>query len=725
MFRKPTCLVSLLLLLGMHAHSANADITSDLVSYWKLDDGSGTTAKDSFGSNDGTLMGDARWAEGWVIGAVELDGDDDYVDCGEGTVFNSVCRDVITLAAWVKTNPDLGPDWGGIIIRGWGLQFGDVDPYDTFAMYYHRPNERMGFKTNGTSPNWMASENGSAAALFDTEWHHTASVYDGAEKVIYLDGEEIARGESTGQMSIGEGTGRVLIGGGRDVDPMVIEFGGRIDEARIYNRALTQEEIVAVMENIESIPYAASPNPPNGALTSDTWVNLSWRPGDFAVSHDVYIGDSFEDVNEGAEGIFVGNQAGTFIVVGFPGFPYPDGLTPGTTYYWRIDEVNEAEPNSPWKGEVWSFSVPPKTAYFPVPADNAEAVALDTQLSWTPGFGAKLHTVYFGETFEEVDSATGGKAQGTTSYSPGTLKMAKTYYWRVDEFDVVETHKGDVWSFTTEGAVTALNPANGAVDVTQTPVLTWAPGLGATYEIYFGDDPAALELKASGNLGEESYEPGQLEWNTTYYWRVDEADNANPDSPWTGPLWSFTTANFLIIDDMEAYNDIDEGVAGSNRIYLAWIDGFDDPANGSLVGYENPPFAEQSIVHSGNQSMPMSYDNSVGISEATLTLTTNRDWTVKGVNILTIWFRGSSNNDAEQMYVALNDNAVVNHDDPDASRIARWTQWDIDLQAFADQGINLTNVTSITLGLGNRANPTAGGSGIIYFDDIRLYAPAP
>jgi len=309
----------------------------------------------------------------------------------------------------------------GIIIRGWGYLFGDVDPYDTFAMYYHRPNERMGFKTNGTSPNWMASPDGSATDLFDGEWHHTASVYDGAEKVIYLDGVEIARGESTGQIGIGEGTGRVLIGGGRDAEPMVIEFGGRIDEARIYDRALTQEEIVAVMENIDSMPYASSPNPSIGAMQTDTWVNLSWRAGDFAVSHDVYIGDNFDAVNEGTEGTFAGNQEGTFLVVGFPGFPYPDGLVPGTTYYWRIDEVNETEPNSPWKGDIWSFSIPPKTAYFPNPADDAESVDVDVQLSWTPGFGAKLHTVYFADNLGEVSNATGGSAQGTADYTPDTL----------------------------------------------------------------------------------------------------------------------------------------------------------------------------------------------------------------------------------------------------------------------------------------------------------------
>ncbi|MHC4727717.1 MAG: YbhB/YbcL family Raf kinase inhibitor-like protein, partial [Planctomycetota bacterium] len=128
---------------------------------------------------------------------------------------------------------------------------------------------------------------------------------------------------------------------------------------------------------------------------------------------------------------------------------------------------------------------------------------------------------------------------------------------------------------------------------------------------------------------------------------------------------------------------------------------------------------------SGNQSMPFAYDNAVGKSEATLKLTSNSDWTVKGVNRLTIWYRGGSANAAESMYVALNDSAVVTNDNPDAALASTWTQWTIDLTRFVDQDVNLANVNSITLGLGNKANPTAGGAGMMYFDDIRLYPPAP
>ena len=448
----------------------------------------------------------------------------------------------------------------------------------------------------------------------------------------------------------------------------------------------------------------------------------------------MYIGDNFDDVNDGAEGTFQGNQSETFIVVGFPGFTYPNGLVPGATYYWRIDEVNDTEPNSPWKGDVWSFSVPPKTAYNPNPADGTEAVAVDVEFSWTGGFGSKLHTVYFGDNFEDVNNAAGALPLGNTTYDPGPLEYAKTYYWRVDEFDAIETHKGNVWSFITEGAVGNPSPAKGAVDVTQMPVLTWVSGIFAdTHEVYFGTDAAAVknadtsssEYKRSGNLGSESFEPGQLEWNTTYYWRIEEANNANADSPWTGPLWSFTTANFLVVDDFESYNDLDPADPDSNRIFNAWLDGYDDPTNGSLVGYDTPPLTEQTIVHSGNQSMPLFYDNSVGYSEATMTLTYPRDWTEKGVNTLTIWFRGNSDNAAETLYIALNGNAVVTHDNPNAAQVTIWTEWTIDLQAFADQGVDLANVNTIAIGLGNKKNPVAGGSGMMYYDDIRLYPPAP
>jgi len=121
--------------------------------------------------------------------------------------------------------------------------------------------------------------------------------------------------------------------------------------------------------------------------------------------------------------------------------------------------------------------------------------------------------------------------------------------------------------------------------------------------------------------------------------------------------------------------------------------------------------------------MPFWYDNSIlRYSEATLTLTYPRDWTENGITTLSIWFRGDSGNAAETLYVVLNGSAVVANDNPDAALLEEWTQWNIDLQVF---GVNLTNVNTIGLGLGDRNNPQAGGFGVMYFDDIRLYAPVP
>jgi hypothetical protein len=713
MSKKWIYLISFILVLGLSiSESKGAD--PSLVGWWRFEEGSGTTAYDSSGNGlDGNLVGGATWAEGRFGGGLELDGTSGYVSVPDF----ELTTDSITFVIWL--NGWKGGDWAPLIssrvVGQCEMIFGDDD---TLRYVWN----------NDSSATWAWT--GGPVIPEDT-WTMLAVTINPDRAVAYVYTDDGGLIKATNEIAhIEETVGALQIG--YSYDPRYIR--GIIDEAAVFNRALTEQEILGLVMGVgEGYPYSSSPSPEDGALLLDTWVNLSWRAGDFAASHDVYFGENFDDVNSGAESTFQGNQTETFLVAGFPGFPYPDGLVPGTTYYWRIDEVNDAEPNSPWKGNVWSFSVPPKTAYAPNPADAAEQVETDADLSWTAGFGSKLHTVYFGDNFDEVDNATGGLPQGATTYTPGTLKLAKTYYWRVDEFDAIETHKGDVWSFTTEGAVAALAPLNGAVDVKQTSIITWSPSVfAASHEVYFGSDEDAVknadtgspEYKGTRDLGSETYDPGMLEWDTTYYWRVDEVNNANPDSPWPGILWSFTTANFLIVDDFESYNDLDPTDPESNRIFNAWIDGYDDPTNGSLVGYDAPPFAEQTIVHGGNQSMPLFYDNSVGYSEATLTLTYPRDWTENGVTTLTIWFRGISANAAETLYVALNGSAVVNHDNPDAAQTGRWTEWSIHLQAFADQGVNLANVNTISLGLGNKNNPVAGGSGTMYFDDIRLYPTA-
>ncbi|MHC4071815.1 MAG: LamG-like jellyroll fold domain-containing protein, partial [Planctomycetota bacterium] len=469
------CLTPIILVLTI-ASVASAE----LVAHWRLDDGSGATAVDSSGNgHDGTLLLDPRWVAGKFGGALEFAGASGQrveIEGYEG-ILGTQNRSVM---AWVKTT-GFG-DW-----ISWGQSVNT-------QKWIGRINDNAG---NGAVGALRTECSGgyiiSTTVVNDGEWHHLAAVLESAgsptveDITMYVDGvqEAISNVNPVGIDTVG---GRnVWIADGHHDRPLP----SVIDDVRIYNHAMTETEILAAMEGVEGWPYALGPDPKVGDIISDTWVNLSWSPGDFAVSHDVYLGDNFDDVSSTAPDApaFQGNQAETSLLAGFPGFAFPDGLVPGTTYYWRIDEVNEAEPNSPWKGDIWSFSIPPKTA-----ADGAEFVDPNAVFTWTQGFGAKLHTVYMGTNFDEVSNAADGAPLGTASYSPATLESEKVYYWRVDEFDAFETHKGDVWAFTTPGAVGNPQPANGEADVQMIATLSWTPAdNAASHEVYFGTDVEAVK----------------------------------------------------------------------------------------------------------------------------------------------------------------------------------------------------------------------------------------
>jgi len=920
----------------MFAGQSYADIDpGTILGAWLLDEGTGDITLDSSGNgNDGTLGGGPTWIAGVYGNALDFSGSSSYVDCGNAEALNV---EVFSVSFWCYIPNTQG--WNHMVSRGEHHGGGNPGAVNWGVMMY-ADQETILYETFNDTVKPSVSANTTT-----DEWHHVVATHDGATMQLYHDGQLAGASSTTGIM-LDENLPFIIGAQSRAGGPSDY-FDGSIDDVGYFNTVLAPEDIEAIMNDglaviIGNQPYASRPDPADGALHEDTWVTLSWRPGDLAVSHDVYLGEDFGNVNDGTResDIFRGNQTLAFYVAGFPGYAYPDGLVPGTTYYWRIDEVNDADPDSPWKGEVWSFSIPPKTAYNPSPANGAELIDLNVRLTWTAGFGAKFNYVVFGEDFDEVSSATMGVPSGTASYTPGPLKLAKTYYWRVDEFDGIETHKGEVWSFTTKGSASGPNPANGAVGVNPAVTLSWdAGGIATSHEVYFGMDADAVknattaspEYKGPRALGEESYDPGKLLLNTTYYWRIDEVNGVNPDSPWIGNVWSFTTSDFFVIDDFEDYD------AGENQIWFSWHDGlgygtpgtagyFAGNGTGAAVGDENTlSYTEETIVHGGLQSMPLFYNNNqqgyAKYSEVELTLSTVRDWTAEGVAELSIWFHGnpasvgsfvegpagtytmtaagldiwdladefhfafktltgagsiqaqilsvdntdpwakagvmiretldagskfaavyitpgngcrfqartdvdiaatsdtsvvtaeqtaitapywvkierdiagnfrgyystngttwtsmswnpqnismSSNiyiglaltshnagvtceakfsnvtitgtvsqqwtnqdigiesNAAEPLYVAVSNSAgtpaVVVHDDPTAATIDTWTEWVIPLSAFADQGIILTGVDKIAIGLGTRGNMTVpGGSGKMYFDDIRLYQP--
>jgi hypothetical protein len=214
----------------------------------------------------------------------------------------------------------------------------------------------------------------------------------------------------------------------------------------------------------------------------------------------------------------------------------------------------------------------------------------------------------------------------------------------------------------------------------------------------------------------------------TYYWKVDEVNEAEEPVLWAGDVWDFTVIDYLVVDDFESYNDFNPDDPNSNRVFFAWLDGWQIPTNGSVVGYAEAPFCEQTIVHGGNQSMPLEYDNTstAVTSEAGRTWDSPQDWTANGIEELSVMVRGEETNTPDVLYVAIQDaagkKAVLPHPDgADVVLTASWAEWVTNLQDAAAQGVDLARVKALHLGVGDQTNPTQRGAGLVYIDDIRVY----
>ncbi|MHC4536752.1 MAG: discoidin domain-containing protein [Planctomycetota bacterium] len=540
---------------------------------------------------------------------------------------------------------------------------------------------------------------------------------------------------------------------------------------------------------------ARNPIPANEESDVPRDVILGWTPGPFAAAHDVYFGTSFDDVYNGIGGF---TQSVT-------SYAPAQRLDFGTTYYWRVDEIDAPPDSTVYRGSIWSFTTEP-VAY---PIENITANASSSDLDKGPentvnGAGLDATGLLHGKEGDSMwlSSMIGPQPTWIEYEFDGVYKLYEMWVWNSNDSlepaigfgfkDVTIEYSVNGTDYTTLGTTHefvrapglddyahnttvdlngatakyvrltansnwgsilnqyglsevrffyipisarepdpssgARNVSIGTIDEPIDVILGFRAGReAARHDVYFSsDEQAVIDGTAPvATVTETSYGPLSLDLGMTYYWRIDEVNDTETPTTWKGDLWNFRTQEYFIVDDIESYNDINEGEEGSNRIYNAWVDGYNDPTNGSTVGHLDPPFYEETIVHGGGQSMPLYYDNAAGKSEAILTLTSNRDWTEKGVDTLAIWYIGDAANAAETMYVVLNGTAGIDNPDANAAQVLAWTEWTIDLQAFADQGVNLTNVNTITLGFGNRSNPTAGGSGMMFFDDIRLYPPAP
>jgi hypothetical protein len=198
-------------------------------------------------------------------------------------------------------------------------------------------------------------------------------------------------------------------------------------------------------------PKATGPLPEDGGIIEDTFAVLTWTAGAGATTNNVYVSDDEDAVAQGT--VEAVETAEASLVVGIPDAPLAPSLTPGETYYWRVDALGDET----IAGDVWSFSVAPETAYGPSPADGARVMDLNVVLSWKAGLGAIVHYVTVGESFDEVDAAELGLGAeaGETTLDIGPQAPGKIIYWRVDELngETGEFIQGQVWSFATATSV--------------------------------------------------------------------------------------------------------------------------------------------------------------------------------------------------------------------------------------------------------------------------------
>jgi len=595
---------SALLLIAMSS-AALAQEDPSLVGWWSFDEGPGPVAYDGSGNgNDGTLTGGVTWVAQETGGALDFDGSSGHVLIPFSESLRLMNVGDYTVTAWFR--PDEVPTENKEV-----LQQGDGNGTGRTWLFVAGTGEIRAYVGGGTT----------ASGIFvEAEvWYHAAAVVteQGATDAVqvYVNGQPAG---DPGAYGMEDSEGPYFIGCHKDITNL---WDGLIDDVRLYNRALSADEIKAM---VPPKVKAREPDPADGDVTV-VMPLFKWAAGDTAMLHDVYLGT---DPNLGPDDLVQARMPMTL-------YYHAPGLTPGTTYYWRVDEI-EADMTTVHTGDVWTFVAKPSTAYLPDPADGSNEASPDPNmtLTWWAGKDAIEHHVYFSDSLAAVNDGTAAAdkgAQQETTFTPGPLDPLASYFWRVDEL-----------------------AANGTVE--------------------------------------------------------------------TGSVWTFTT--FRPEENFEGYTD-EEG----SRIYEAWADGWVNDT-GSLVGYLEAPFAEQTIVHSGTQSMPLDYNNvnAPHYSEASLTWDSARDWTAGGADTLVLYVSGNWQNGAEPLYVGVEDTgsriAVVVHPEPMVATNPQWQRWPIPLSEFSAAGVNLRTVETIYIGLGDRDAPKAGGAGLLFVDDIRLTKPA-
>jgi hypothetical protein len=410
--------------------------------------------------------------------------------------------------------------------------------------------------------------------------------------------------------------------------------------------------------------------------------------------------------------------------------------------------LNASDQHSTAAADMWfSASPAPQPVWIRYAFD--QPYVLDKVMVWNSnqstenalGLGAKNVTIEYsmdGEAWTALGDFVFNRATAKSTYTANTevdfggiaaryirITISSNWGGKLQQFSLSE-----VRFFSIPVAARLPDPAPGATDVDAQVTLSWRAGrYAASHQVYLSMDQRAVTdgTAAVVTTSQPSYD-ATVDLAETYYWKVVEVNEAKNPPAWASEVWSFSTADFIPVDDFERYSD-----ASPNRVFQTWHDGagfsadeffpsgYAGNSTGSIVGYDPQlgNIMETNVVHGGRKAMPLEYHNTAGVttSEATRTFDGAQDWTKSGVKTLVLCFYGDPANAACQLYVKLNSTKIAY--DGEAANLARrrWFQWSIDLSQLAASA--LRGITSLTIGVEN------AGEGILVIDDICLYRTAP
>jgi hypothetical protein len=769
MLRKSVLVVLSILLLGP-ALSALAGFDPTLAVYWPLDEGKGTVATDATGKGiNGTISAGPTWVTaGKIGGALNFTGTGDV----RGPHVPMDSRS-FTIAMWV--NPRLPASGSQIVFSeqvsgansvSMHLRIGGPASTDSGGVN----NIRFGFYNDDVdSP---------ANVLQSNTWYHLTFWYDAPSKNqrIYINGVQVAMRTATNHFLATSGV--ICLGswtGGSN-------YTGMVDDFLIYQKALSVAEIQSIMKGLSDKSLAGVVSPADAATDVPRDATLNWTAGQYPATHDVYFGTTAADVNNATRtnttGILAskGQADTTFDPAGV--FAYGQTYywridevnksADGTIYkgtVWSFTAEPYGYPVKPVSATASSSQPgmgPEKTidgsgltgdlhgtdlttmwlssATGPVPAwiqyqfdkvykfYDLKVWNSNQLIESILGFGPKKVTIDYsvdGTTWVKVSNVPEfAKAPSAAGYAANTTVSLAGIQAKYVKLTIDATWGGGLLASLSEVRFSyvpvlarAPQPANAATGVKVDATLDWRPGREAgSHKVFLGTDQAAVAggTAPATTVANHGFAPASLNLATTYYWKVDEVNTVT----YPGDVWSFTTADYAVVDDFESYND---DLKAQTAVFNAWVDGFDNPAkNGAVVGLNlatNGTFCDTTTFHAGKQSMPLAYDNTKApLSEATRTFAPAQDWTTAGVKTLVLFFYGDPANTGTQLYIKVNDTKIVYPGNASNLARRRWNQWNVDLAGVP--AATLRSVKTLTIGI-------TGGAGKLLIDDILLYRLAP